>query len=82
MKIIYTKHAEEKLIRKDIRSFKINKKLIGTIIKSSRFSSKTKYGETAVIGNLDSKHVLRIIYDIIESNIKVITFHVTHKGRY
>lgn len=82
MRVIYTKHAEEKLLRKDVRKFKINKQLINKIIKKSRLLSKTKHGERAVIGNLDSKHILRIIYDIIDSDIKVITFHIAQKGRY
>ena len=82
MRIIYTKHAEEKLLRKDVQKFKINKQSINKIIKRSRLFSNTKYGERAVIGNLDSKHILRIIYAIIESDIKVIAFHIAHKGRY
>ena len=62
MKIIYTKHAEEKLQRTDIKSFKINKKLIVKIIDKPELSTKTKYGDYAAIGNLDKDHILRIIY--------------------
>ena len=82
MKIIYTKHGEEKLQRADIKSFKINKKLIVKIIDKPELSTKTKYGDYAAIGNLDKDHILRIIYVIIDSENKVITFHVSRKGRY
>ena len=82
MKINYTKHAEEKLKRPDIKNFKINKKIIEAILKAAKFQSKTKYGDFAEVFPLNARHDLRIIYDIINSNIKVITFHVSQKGRY
>ncbi|KKQ40766.1 MAG: hypothetical protein US60_C0053G0003 [Microgenomates group bacterium GW2011_GWC1_37_8] len=80
--IIYTKHAEEKLKRKDIRKFKANKKLIGSILKNPQLKSKTKYGDYAASSQIDERHDLRIVYDIIDKDIKVITFHISKKGRY
>jgi mRNA-degrading endonuclease RelE of RelBE toxin-antitoxin system len=82
MKIIYTKHAEEKLQRQDFKKFKINKTLIRKIINNPYTKTKTKYGDFAVIGRVDSNHILRIIYVIINSSNKVITFHIARKGRY
>lgn len=82
MKIIYTKHAQEKLLRKDVKDFKINKRLVENFIKKNKYSSKTKSGEEAIICKLDSKHILRIIYATINRDIKVITFHVARSGRY
>ena len=80
--IIYTKHTEEKLKRSDIRKFKINKKLLGKILRNPQLKSKTKYGDYAASSRIDDKHDLRIIYDIIDKDIKVITFHISKKGRY
>ena len=82
MKVIYTKHAEDKLKRIDIKKFKINKKFIEIEVKNSDHKLRTKYGDFYVITMVDSKHIVRIIYDIIEPDAKVITFHIARKGRY
>jgi len=82
MKIIYTKHAENKLKRADIKNFKINKKLIESALARSEHEDRTKYGDFSYLANISHKHDLRIIYDIIDGNIKVITFHIARKGRY
>lgn len=82
MKIIYTRHAEDKLERPDIRKFEINKALIENSLGKSKHKSKTKYGEFFCLARVSSRHDLRIVYDIIGVDIKVITFHITRKGRY
>lgn len=82
MGIIYTKHAEDKLERIDIRKFKITRKIIANILNRPTLMKKTRYGEFLAIGTIDSTHVLRIIHVIINLNIKVITFYVTRKDRY
>ena len=82
MKIIYTKHAEGKLKRADIKSFKIDKKFIEAALSKSEHRGKTKYNDFSHLSSVSEKHDLRIIYDIIDSNIKVITFHIARKGRY
>jgi hypothetical protein len=82
MKIVYTKHSEEKLLRPDIKKFKVTKTLIRSILQGKENGGITKYGELVKMGNLDEFHILRIIYVIIENQYKVITFYVARKGRY
>lgn len=82
MKIIYTKHSVEKLKRPDVKKFGIDKTLIEKILKHPERRTKTKYEDMAVVSKLTDKHSLRIIYDIIDKNIKVITFHIHKTGRY
>lgn len=82
VKVIYTKHAEDKLKRADIRKFKINKKLIESSLAKSKHNSKTKHGDFSYLTNISPRHDLRIIYDIIGEDVKVITFHIARKGRY
>jgi len=82
MKIVYTKHAEDKLKRADIKKFKINKKLIETALAQSKHNIRTKYGDFSHVAKISTRHDLRIIYDIIAKDIKVITFHIARKGRY
>ncbi len=82
MKVNYTRHAEDKLERPDIRKFKVSKKLIENSLSKSKQESRTKYGEFFYLVRVSTKHDLRIIYDIIDNNIRVITFHIARKGRY
>ena len=82
MKVIYTKHAKDKLRREDIKEFKINKVLIENALAKSKHKGKTKYGDFSYLASISVRHDLRIIYDIIDKNIKVITFHIARKGRY
>jgi len=82
VKTAYTKHALEKLIRPDVKKFKITKTLVQKIVLKPRSTSITYTGSYAALGTLTASHDLRVIYDIIEGNIKVITFHVARKGRY
>ena len=83
MKIIYTLHAKEKLKRKDIVNLKITEKLLESILENPQTKSKTKYGDCTAISAIDSHHDLRIVYDIITpQGLKIITFHVSKKGRY
>lgn len=80
--VIFTKHAENKLNRKDIILFRINKNLIKSIISNPSKLTRTKYGDFAALARLDENHELRIIYVIINNDLKVITFHIAKKGRY
>ena len=82
MTVIYTLHAKDKLKRTDIRKFKITKKLIERIIKSPRSQQITKSGEHSAVTGINDKHDLRVIYDIMDAGFKVITFHISRKGRY
>lgn len=82
MKITYTLHAQEKLKRIDIKKFKVTKKLIVSIILNLQVKPETRWGDQSAISSLDSTHDLRIIYGIITSGIKIITFHISKKGRY
>lgn len=82
MKVKYTFHAKEKLKRNDIKKFKITKNFIEFTLINSKFKSKTRYGDYSAVSGLNSDHDLRVIYDIISGVIKVITFHVSKKGRY
>ena len=83
MKFIYTDHAEEKLQRKDIKGFGINKKLLESAFITPNYPiGKTSTGEFAGVVNLKGIYILRGIYDNIGSDTKIITFHVAKKGRY
>lgn len=83
MKFIYTEHAEEKLQRKDIKAFGINKKLLESAVLTPDYPvRKTSTGEFAAISNLKGLYILRVIYANMAFDTKIITFHVAKRGRY
>ena len=81
MKIVYTKHAEEKLLEKEAEKFGINKRKIDAIIKKPRNLQELPL-VTRVIGKLDKTHSLCVVYKLIEGDVKIITFFPVQKGRY
>lgn len=80
--IIYTKHAEDKLKRADIKKFKIKKNTLQEVLTKPRSLTKTKYNDFAAVAALDQVHDLRVIHVIIDVGVKIITFHIARKGRY
>lgn len=83
MKFVFTKHSQEKLKRPDIKKLKVSKKIIEVILDSPEYKGLTKYGDYTAVSALDEEHDLRVIYTVIDRKIlKVITFHISEKGRY
>jgi len=56
--------------------------LVRETIKNPDFEGETNQGQPTVNKNLDSKHILRVVYKIKGDIITVITFYVASKVRY
>lgn len=83
MKIIYTKHAEEKFILFKVRGVKITKSQIDkTVELPENVDFTSDKPKTIVSRNLNKKHVLRVVYLRNNDIIKIITFYPAEKGRY
>ncbi|MDD5147603.1 MAG: hypothetical protein PHV63_03615 [Candidatus Daviesbacteria bacterium] len=82
MKIVYTRHVEEKLLALRKEGWFIAKKKIREMIKDPRWAGITRYNQETIIGLLDEKHILRAVLDKKNDIIKVITFHIGRRGRY
>lgn len=83
MKSVFTQHAQDKLKRADIKKFRISKKMIKGILTFPEYKGITKYGDYTAVSALDEEHDLRVIYTVIDGKtVKVITFHISEKGRY
>ena len=82
MKIIYTKHAEEKFLALRKEGWFITKQKIREIIQDPKWKGATRYDQEAVLGLIDERHILRIVLDRKDDIIKVITFHLGKRGRY
>lgn len=82
MKIVYTKHALEKFRLLEKLGWKISKQKVNQTIRQPKWSGTSKLGQYATMSSLDQKHILRVIYDKVGDEVKVITFHPARKGKY
>lgn len=81
MKVVFTKHVEDKLQEEDSLKLEITSKKIINIIKNP-LTFDEKSGTTHSIGEFNANLSLSIIWKIEKSIIKVITFYPARKGRY
>ena len=83
MGFIYTQHAEGKLLRADIRKFGISKDILEkTVLTPDYKKNETPTGEQASISDLANYYIIRVVYDKLASDTKIITFYISKKGRY
>lgn len=82
MEIIFTKHAIRKReILRDL-GWAIELDSVKESVRKPDFEGKTKTGEQFVLKIVDERHSLKVVYKVEGAIIKVITFHITRKGRY
>lgn len=82
MKIVYTKHVLEKFKELEIEGWYITKTKIRQTIKNPKWKGVSSLGQETTMSLVDNKHILRVIFNRVDGIIKVITFHITKKGRY
>lgn len=83
MKIVYSKHALEKFKDPSVAKFNIKKADIEEALnKPKEILDDQEQGVKLILGKLDKKHNLRIVYKEFGGIIIVITFHPAGKGRY
>lgn len=83
MTIKYTKHARYKF--KDLSSLGIyvSRKLVRKVITQPiHLDKESDRPKIIASGNLDSDHILRVVYKEDNDIILVITFYPSRKGRY
>ncbi len=82
MKIEFTKHAREKFIILRQHNFAVEEfKVIQAILQPSKVEASRKnrfVSERAI----DETHLLRVIYEVSEDRIIVITFYPAKRCRY
>lgn len=82
MKIVYTKHAEEKFLALKKAGWYITKIKVKEITKNPDWTGTTRYDQETALGLVDEKHILRIVLRRENVIIRVITFHIARKGKY
>lgn len=81
MKIVFTKHAEEKLQEEEPKLLEITKKKIIYVLKRPVIINKTINPHRS-IGTLNDELSLVVIWKIENTTIKVVTFYPAERGRY
>ena len=81
MKVIFTKHVEDKLLEKESLSLGVSKKLLKEVLTKPITIDKKIFPHRAV-GRLNNTLSLCVIYKIEKRSILVITFYPAAKGRY
>lgn len=82
MKIIFTKHAEEKFKILSGLGWKITKAQIKKVIRNPRWRGTSQFGQETALDLLDQKHILRVILNREDDIITVVTFHPARRGTY
>jgi len=83
VKIIFTKHAEEKFLKLENEGWKFSPKDIKETVKDPYFSEIDREREVIIaLKRWDQSHDLRVIYRKENDIIMVITFYPAEKGRY
>lgn len=82
VKIIYTKHALNKFGLLEQLGWKISKRKVNQTVRKPKWLGRSRLGEYAAMSQLGRGYLLRVIYDKLGNDIKVITFHPARKGRY
>lgn len=83
MKIVYTKHAKKKF--KDLKKLGVivKRKLVEeTATKPLDIDEISDYPKKIASAELDSRHILRVVYKQENGKIIIITFYPAKKGRY
>ena len=81
-KIIFSKHAIEKLDILRKHGLNLKSDIIEKVIKDADHIEHGYKDRLIAQKELDLIHVLRVVFEETESNIKVITFYPGRKDRY
>lgn len=82
MKIIYTKHALEKFRVLEDLDWKITRDKLKETLQKPKWSGVSRHGQETAMSLVNTKHIIRVIFNREDDTIKVITFHIARRGKY
>jgi uncharacterized DUF497 family protein len=82
MKIIFTDHAKVKFEILKRHGFEVSEKQVREIIEKPEIKCKGRKDRFIVQGSVDDTHVIRVIFEIENNTIKIITFYPARRERY
>jgi hypothetical protein len=80
--ILYTKHANFKLRVLKQHGFTVSKEQIEDIIKEPEQVTAGRRGRLIAQKRISQTHLIRVIYERQEDEIKIVTFYPARRGRY
>jgi len=83
VKIVFTKHALDKIKELELEGWFITKNKIYRTIKNPAWKGLTKEDQETAISLIDPKHIIRVVIRREGAGIiRVITFHIGRRGKY
>ncbi len=82
MKTTFTNHAKFKFKLLERHGFKISEKQIEEIVQNPSSTCEGRKGRLIIQNQLDETHIMRIICEVDNEEIKIITFYPAKRGRY
>ena len=82
MKFVFTKHAIEKFIELEMLGWVITKDKVKRTIKKPRWHGVSRHGQETAMSLVDTKHIVRVVFNREGDIIKIITFHIARRGKY
>lgn len=82
MEIVFTKHAIEKFIELERLGWKVSKTKIKNTVQKPKWRGVSRHGQETAMSLVDTKHIIRIVFNKEDDIIKVITFHIARRGKY
>lgn len=82
MRFIFTRHAQEKFAALELFGWKITERKVTLTILKPKWTGVSRYGQETAMTLLDTKHILRVIFDRDGDIMKIITFHPARRGSY
>lgn len=83
MKIIFTRHVlADSIPRFKKLGWVITRTKIRQTLKKPKWTGVTKFRQPTAMSLMDEKHILRVIFEIEDDIIRVITAHIARRGTY
>ncbi len=82
MKILFTKHADEKFEILERHGILIAKDLVERIVRNPRAIDYSRKPLLIAQGSFNKRLVLRVVYSQAQDTIKIITFYPGRKEQY
>ncbi|KKU92503.1 MAG: hypothetical protein UY21_C0001G0126 [Microgenomates group bacterium GW2011_GWA1_48_10] len=82
MEILYTKNAQEKFATLKQFGWRITKTQVKKTIGKPKWIGKSRFGQKTAMSLVDNMHILRVIFNLEDDKIKIITFHIARRGKY
>ena len=80
--IRFTDHARRKFRVLEDLGFEVGEDTVSRIVVQSRVVERTWKERFVTVGQVNSRHLLRIVFEKENGNIVVVTFYPVRRGRY